>query len=254
MVSADLVLITVCCLADDAGEDEEKDLKGTKLRPVSINDVITHMTVLSPHSKEDIDIKLKNCINVLKGDLVAIERVAKEMTEDNSQNGVKYFEVGVDPGKFVSKAEESEESVSVTEVVRAVLKGLKEGEEQCGTRGGLLVQVEKGRTEEQEAKELLTICEELRTEGVVGLELTSNQTVINTEIAGDSGTVESLLFSAADIAFMAEAKERKIRRSVQAGEFGPPEMVFQALEKLKADRIVFGYNVTEVRPGLRTEL
>ena len=49
--------------------------------------------------------------------------------------------------------------------------------------------------------------------------------------------------SAEDIALMEEAKQRKIHRSVQAGEFGPAEMVFQALEKLAADRIVYGYSV-----------
>ena len=212
----------------------------TKLRSVSINDVITHMTVLCPLSKDDINLKLKNCINVLRDDLAAVERVAREISEDASQNGVKYFEVGVDPSKFVSNSEESEDLVS------AVLRGLKEGEKLTGTKGSVVVQCEKGKTEEQQKKEILIICEKLRVEGVVGLELTSNQTVINTQIAGDAGTVESLLFSAEDIAFMAEAKEKKIRRSVQAGEFGPPEMVFQALEKLQADRIVFGYNVTEV--------
>ena len=42
---------------------------------------------------------------------------------------------------------------------------------------------------------------------------------------------------------MEEAKRRKIHRSVQAGEFGPAEMVFQALEKLAADRIVYGYSM-----------
>lgn len=223
-------------------------MKMTKLRSVSINDVISHMTILYPQSKNDVNIKLKNCINVLRDDLSAIERVATEMTEDASQNGVKYFEVGVDPTKFVSKSEGSEESsLSLTDMVSAVLRGLKEGERQTGTRGAVLVQCEKGRTEQQEVKEVLAICENLKSEGVVGLELTSNETVINSQIAGDAGSVESLLFSADDIAFMAEAKEKKIRRSVQAGEFGPPEMVFQALEKLQADRIVFGYNVTEVR-------
>ena len=161
MVSADLVLITVCCLADDAGEDEEKDLKGTKLRPVSINDVITHMTVLSPHSKEDINIKLKNCINVLKGDLVAIERVAKEMTVDASNNGVKYFEVGVDPSKFASG---EDEAVSATEVVRAALRGLEAGARDTETRGCVLVQCERGRT--GEAEELVTLCDKLRGEGM----------------------------------------------------------------------------------------
>ena len=82
--------------------------------------------------------------------------------------------------------------------------------------------------------------------GVVGLELTCNETVLGPEIAGEGGSVESLLFSAADIALLTAARERGVRRSVQAGEFGPPDMVFQAIEKLGADRIVFGYSVLQV--------
>ena len=82
--------------------------------------------------------------------------------------------------------------------------------------------------------------------GVVGLELTCNETVLGPEIAGEGGSVESLLFSAADIALLTAAREREVRRSVQAGEFGPPDMVFQAIEKLGADRIVFGYSVLQV--------
>ena len=220
-------------------------MKPTKLKSVSINDVITHMTVLSPISKEEINLKLKNCLNVLRDDLQAIERVAKEITEDASRNGVKYFEVGVDPTKFITEGEAGESSLSPSDILRAMLRGLKAGWEETGTKGSVLVQVERGQT--GEAGAVLSLCESLRAEGVVGLELTCNQTVLNTEIAGDSGTVESLLFSAEDIAFMAAAKEKKVRCSVQAGEFGPPEMVFQALEKLQADRIVFGYNVTEVK-------
>ena len=216
-------------------------MKPTKLKSVSINDVITHMTVLSPRSKDEINLKLKNCLNVLRDDVEAIERVAREITEDASRNGVKYFEVGVDPTKFIT---EGETSLSPKDVLRAVLRGLKEGWAETGTKGSVLVQVERGKT--GEAGGVLGLCETLRSEGVVGLELSCNETVINTEIAGDSGTVESLLFSAEDIAFMAAARDKKIRCSVQAGEFGPPEMVFQALEKLQANRIVFGYNVTEV--------
>ena len=229
----------------DNPQNGETDLKATKLKSVSINDVITHMTVLSPRSKEEINLKLQNCLNVLRDDLQAMERVAKEITEDASRNGVKYFEVGVDPTKFITDGEAGESSLTSTDVLRAVVRGLKEGWEETGTKGSVLVQVERGKT--GEVGGVLALCESLRSEGVVGLELTCNQTVINTQIAGDSGSVESLLFSAEDIAFMAAAKEKKIRCSVQAGEFGPPEMVFQALEKLQANRIVFGYNVTEVR-------
>ena len=243
MVGSCLKYLLNLTTSSDTALNGDTDLKPSKLKSVSVNDVITHMTVLSPRSKEEINLKLKNCLNVLRDDLEAIERVAKEITEDASRNGLKYFEVGVDPTKFISEGEAGGSSPSSTEILRAVLRGLKAGWEETKTKGSVLVQVERGRTGEAEG--VLALCESLRAEGVVGLELTCNQTVINTQIAGDAGSVESLLFSAEDIAFMAAAKEKKIRRSVQAGEFGPPDMVFQALEKLGADRVVFGYSVLQ---------
>ena len=36
---------------------------------------------------------------------------------------------------------------------------------------------------------------------------------------------------------------------MQAGESAPADMVFQALERLHADRVMFGYSVTQ-DPGL----
>ena len=112
-------------------------------------------------------------------------------------------------------------------------------------QGSVLVQCEKGRTDE--LRGLLTLCEKLRSEGVVGVELTCSQTMLTTQMSGEGGSVESLLFSAEDISFMQEARQRKIRSSVEAGEYGPPDMVFQAVEKLQADRVVFGYSVTQVK-------
>ena len=229
---------------DDTQDDGDKDksIKEDKLnQSLTVNDVVNQMVVLFPKSKNDINTKLKNAINVLKDDIKAIERVAREITEDASNNGVKYFEVGLDPTKFVSSCDDD---LSYTNVVQAVLDGLKAGTENTGTKAGVIVQCEKGKT--QELKGLLTICDKLKNEGVVGVELTCNEEVINTEIAGEGGSVESLLFSSDDIAFMTEAKEKKIRRSVQAGEFGPPDMVFQALEKLQADRVVYGYSAIQV--------
>ena len=223
--------------------DKDKIIKEDKLKQsLSVHDVVNQMVVLFPKSKNDINTKLKNVINVLKDDVNAIERVAREITEDASNNGVKYFEVGLDPTKFVSSCDDD---LSYTNVVQAALDGLKAGSKDfTGTKAGVILQCERGKT--QELKGLLTICDKLKNEGVVGVELTCNEEVINTEIAGEGGSVESLLFSSEDISFMAEAKEKKIRRSVQAGEFGPPDMVFQALEKLQAERIVFGYSSIQV--------
>ena len=76
---------------------------------------------------------------------------------------------------------------------------------------------------------------------MVGLELTCNDDSLSPSVTAGGGAVEALLFrqfgsfqfpfqhfaSAEDIRLMEEAKRRKIHRSVQAGEFGSSEMVFQ---------------------------
>ena len=81
----------------------------------------------------------------------------------------------------------------------------------------------------------------LRDFGVVGLELTCNDDSLSPSVTAGGGAVEALLYrqfgscqfpfphlpSSEDICLMAEAKSRKIHRSVQAGEFGSSEMVFQ---------------------------
>ena len=144
---------------DKDGDDLKKDLVAVN-ENLSVDDVITQMVVLIPKTKDQINAKLKNVINVLKDDLKAIERVAKEMTVDASNNGVKYFEVGVDPSKFASG---EDEAVSATEVVRAALRGLEAGARDTETRGCVLVQCERGRT--GEAEELVTLCDKLRGEG-----------------------------------------------------------------------------------------
>ena len=250
------------------GKDEiDDDLKKEKKivnENLSVDDVITKMVVLFPKTKEEVSGKLKNVINVLKDDLQAVQRVAKETVEDAGSNGVKYLEVGLDPSKFVSPGNDD---ISYSAVIEAGLRGLRDGEERSpGTKAGIIVQCERGRTGEM--KGILTICEKLKNEGkhfifynikefssitsrallfkgVVGVEMTCNETVLTSEIAGEGGSVESLLYTSEDIAFLSEAKDKKIRRSVQAGEFGPPDMVFQALEKLGADRVVFGYSVLQ---------
>ena len=74
---------------DVSEEIKEKELKNEKI--VTVNDIISHMVVLCPLSKQDILNKLKNVTNVLKDDTNAIKRVAKEISEDASNNGIKYF-------------------------------------------------------------------------------------------------------------------------------------------------------------------
>ena len=145
----------------DTAEDNLKKKNEIVNESLSVDDVITKMVVLFPKTKEEINTKLKNVINVLKDDLKAVQRVAMEIVEDAGNNGVKYLEVGLDPSKFVSPGNDD---ISYSAVIEAGLRGLREGEERsAGTKAGIIVQCERGRTGDM--KGILSICEKLKNEG-----------------------------------------------------------------------------------------
>ena len=192
------------------------------------------------NSKDILDAKLELCKSVLRDDLAAIERVCGELSEDEKVNGVKYFEVSLNPYNFLS---EDKTEVKVEELVMSVLSALEKAEQDNGVRFGLILQYNKGMKEE--SKYLLSLCTSLKEKNVVGLELSGYDFNIEEVISDDSENVDFLLFSPWDIELFAEARESKVHRSVHAGAFCPSEVVFQAIEKLGAERIVFGYSVIE---------
>ena len=92
--------------ADQEQEATEEDLKKEK-EPVNekltVDEVITNMVVLFPRTKEEVTARLRSVIAVLRDDLEAVQRLARELVEDAASNGVKYLEVGLDPSKFITK-------------------------------------------------------------------------------------------------------------------------------------------------------
>ena len=208
---------------ETCGEENSPE-NNLKPKVPSLTEVINHMVILQPSSQEEIQKRLKLCCSALKDDLSSIERVAKEISEDAAANGCKYIEVGLDPTKFVSDPE-SEDSLSFCDIIKAALKGFKAGEGEGKTKVGLLLQCERGQSGASAG--LVTLCESLKDEGVVGIELTCSTSSVVASLTAEGGTLGNLLFSEEDIALMEQAKEKKIHRSVQAGEFGPAEMVFQ---------------------------
>lgn len=221
-------------------ENSDRESKENNKTP-SLNDIMKYMITLEPITQKEVLQKLENCVNCLKGDLEAIERVAREIAEDARDNGILYLEVGLDPTKFVLDHEDN--FIGTSDVVEAALKGFKDAEKYTNTKAGVLLQVEKGQTKDSEG--LVSLVNKFKDNGVVGIELTCNDQNVAAEITEDGGSLENLLFSPDDIEFMEKIQKQKINRSVQAGEFGHPEMIFQAIEKLHADRIVYGYSVVQ---------
>ena len=192
------------------------------------------------NSKDILESKLELCKSVLRDDLEAIERVCRELSDDEKVNGVKYFEVSLNPYNFLG---EDKSDVRVEELVMRVLSALGKAEEETGVRFGVILQYNKGMREE--SKYLLSLCRSLKEKNVVGLELSGYDFNIEEVISDDSENVDFLLFSPWDIELFEEARDNKVHRSVHAGAFCPSEVVFQAIEKLGAERIVFGYSVIE---------
>jgi len=205
-----------------------------------LSEVISFMTARRPSPDGTVDLRIELCQKVLKNDILAITRVSKELSEDECVNGVKYFEVSLNPYTFLDE-DKSDEKVKDT--VEAVLKTLKQTETETGVKFGVILQYSKGMAEE--SKLLLNLCKSLKEENVVGLELSGYDFNIEEVISDESENVDFLLFNPNDIEIFEEAKKNKIHRSVHAGACCPSEVIFQAIEKLGTERIVFGYSVIE---------
>jgi len=168
----------------------------------------------------------------IAGDLSAIERVSFEFCEDAAFNGILYIE-----GRFCPSFWTGDEKagVSTDQVVEAVLRGFKRGEETFGLTARIILCCIRGLP--QFSAENLRLAVKYKEEGVVGIDLAGDEEGINPE--------DPDMFSPEDEQVFNEAKELGINRTVHAGEVGPPKCVEQALSRLHAMRIGHGYRVLE---------
>ena len=168
----------------------------------------------------------------LAGDVVAIERVAREFCEDAAFNGLLYVESRFCPHLLL---DEKNAEVTADEIVEAVLRGFKTGEAEHGLTARVLLCCIRGL--DQFSDDVLRLCVKYRDQGVVGM-----------DIAGDEEGLDPSMpnmFDPVTIRVFNEARELGIHRTVHAGEVGPAKCVEQALDILHAERIGHGYRVLE---------
>ena len=168
----------------------------------------------------------------LAGDVVAIERVAREFCEDAAYNGLLYVESRFCPHLLL---DEKNEEVTADEIVEAVLRGFKTGEAEHGLTARVLLCCIRGL--DQFSDDILRLCVKYRDQGVVGM-----------DIAGDEEGLDPSqpnMFDPVTIRVFNEARELGVHRTVHAGEVGPAKCVEQALDILHAERIGHGYRVLE---------
>ncbi|XP_048205437.1 adenosine deaminase isoform X2 [Perognathus longimembris pacificus] len=174
---------------------------------------------------------------VIAGCREAIKRIAYEIVEMKAKEGVVYMEVRYSPHLLAnSKVDpipwnQPEGDLTPDEVVDLVNQGLREGEQAFNIKVRSILCCM--RHQPSWSLEVLELCKKYHQNTVVAIDLAGDET-----IAGSS------LFPGHMMAYKA-AVENGIHRTVHAGEVGSAEVVREAVDVLKTERLGHGYHTLE---------
>lgn len=188
--------------------------------------------------------KFAEYMHVIAGDREAIKRIAYEFVEDKAKEGVVYVEVRYSP-HFLANTQvepipwdQEEGDVSPDDVVRLVNEGLKEGEKAFNVQARSILCCMRHMP--NWSMTVVELCKKYRREGVVAIDLAGDESLNTDAQSGHRLAYEEAVLSG-------------IHRTVHAGEVGPPSVVKEAVEVLKAERIGHGYRTLE-DPALYKQL
>lgn len=149
----------------------------------------------------------------------AVERIAYERCEDCARENIRYAELRFAP------ILQTAEGFNMEEVVRAALRGARQGQRAFGVRVGLILCFLRG-TPFSVSQETIRLAIKFRDRGVAGVDL-----------AGDELRYpQDTLYRAA----FRQAVEARVPITMHAGESGGPERIRVALDYCWARRIGHG--------------
>ncbi|XP_040302902.1 adenosine deaminase isoform X1 [Herpailurus yagouaroundi] len=190
-----------------------------------------------PTSLPDFLAKFDYYMPVIAGSREAIKRIAYEFVEMKAKEGVVYVEVRYSPHLLAnSKVEpipwdQAEGDLTPDEVVAVVNQGLQEGERDFGVKVRSILCCM--RHQPNWSLEVVELCKKYQ-----------HQTVVAIDLAGDETIQGSSLFPGHVQAYE-EAVRSGIHRTVHAGEAGSAEVVRQAVDTLKTERVGHGYHTLD---------
>ncbi|XP_037020454.2 adenosine deaminase [Artibeus jamaicensis] len=167
----------------------------------------------------------------------AIKRIAYEFVEMKAKEGVVYVEVRYSPHLLAnSKVEpipwnQAEGDLTPDEVVALVSQGLQEGERDFKVKVRSILCCM--RHEPDWSPEVVELCKKYQ-----------HQTVVGIDLAGDETIQGSSLFPGHLKAYE-EAVKSGIHRTVHAGEVSSAEVVKEAVDTLKTERLGHGYHTLD---------
>uniref|UniRef100_A0A3B4TME5 Adenosine deaminase n=2 Tax=Seriola dumerili TaxID=41447 RepID=A0A3B4TME5_SERDU len=180
--------------------------------------------------------KFAEYMHVVAGDREAIKRIAYEFLEDKAKEGVIYVEVRYSPHFLANTKvdpipwDQKEGDLSPDEVVHVVNEGLSEGERAFNIKARSILCCMRHMP--SWSMDIVELCKKYRHEGVVAIDLAGDESLNCEAYPGHRMAYE-------------EAARCGIHRTVHAGEVGPPSVVQEAVEVLKAERVGHGYRTLE---------
>jgi len=156
-------------------------------------------------------------------DAVALERVAYEFVLDAALDGVRYIEARFCPALSVRG------SLSLDDVMQAVLRGLARGEKETGTLARVIVCALRSMAWPH-ALEMAELAVAFKGRGVVAFDLAGGE-------FGNPASAHALAFDF--------ARQHDLAVTVHAGEGDGPASIREALHRCGADRIGHGTRLRE---------
>ncbi|XP_033825464.1 adenosine deaminase [Periophthalmus magnuspinnatus] len=210
--------------------------RGITLPADTLEEMTKRIIVHKPGSLTEFLGRFAEYMHVIAGDRDAIKRVAYEFVEDKAKEGVVYVEVRYSP-HFLANTQvdplpwnQTEGDLSPEEVVRLVNQGLREGESAFRTKARSILCCMRHMP--SWSMDVVELCKKYRDDGVVAIDLAGDESLNCEAYPGHKNAYE-------------EAVRCGIHRTVHAGEVGPPSVVQEAVEVLKAERVGHGYRTLE---------
>ncbi|XP_033850064.2 adenosine deaminase [Acipenser ruthenus] len=207
-----------------------------KLPVDTVEDLLQLIVCEKPASLTVFLGKFAHYMPVIAGDREAIKRIAYELVEMKAKEGVIYVEVRYSP-HFLANCNvdplpwnQKEGDLTPDEVVNLVNQGLREGEQAFNIKARSILCCMRHMP--KWSSEVVELCKKYRNEGVVAIDLAGDESLNCEAFPGHRRAYE-------------EAVKSGIHRTVHAGEVGPPSVVREAVEVLKAERIGHGYHTVE---------
>ncbi|TKS76609.1 Adenosine deaminase [Collichthys lucidus] len=210
--------------------------RGIRLQADTVEEMTRNIILKEPATLTKFLGKFAEYMHVVAGDRDAIKRIAYEFVEDKAKEGVIYVEVRYSP-HFLANAkvdpipwDQEEGDLTPDEVVHLVNEGLSEGERAFNIKARSILCCMSHMP--SWSMDIVELCKKYRHEGVVGIDLAGDE-LLNCEATPEHKSAYE------------EAVRSGVHRTVHAGEVGPPSVVKEAVEVLKAERVGHGYRILE---------